>query len=193
MNIKIEITSIFIGVIIGAALIILQIHFYRRRKQKHQENMHYTRFLLAKLREMQDILSQYRQDYTDSTLKTVISAVGSNRRGNMNCVGVPNQRLRILVRFYAPKLAASLTKLEKTCQDYDNMLEHCVNLETEIEDVKKGKLYDLYNKQLNLNQAIADMQSEVIALAGDKTYLEQLERIPLAKAANKRMQRSAAI
>jgi hypothetical protein len=169
---RIEINRILIGFAIGSILTSFLWRLRWRRQIKQQQERDKVAFLLAKLKEMQDVLFQYRQGYTDSTLETMLSAYGSNQKGDLNHNKVLNERLRILVRFYAPELADSLTKLEESGKGYGNALEHCVNVDTQPEDAKKRMLYDLYNKQLNLNQAIGDMRAEVTALTGDRTYLE---------------------
>lgn len=158
-------------VTITFAVMLLEMYFKSRRKRKYQQEQQKDRFLLAKLNEIQDILYQYRQAYTDSTLE-IISAYSIGLQQKQDSIKVPDKRLQTLVHFYAPELTDSLTKLEKSCENYGNVLAHCVGLEMQTADTKKNILRGLYKEQLNLYQTIADMKAEVIALSRNRLYFD---------------------
>lgn len=164
MNAWIGIIGTVIGTFIGGGAAWLNSRFQLR----HQTERDRKTFMLQKLEEIHQLLSQYKHSYkmlTAEFLRTFAS--GQQEFGDLE--PIPSERLKMLIGFYAPDLATHLKKVEEQGEGFGELIGKHVLLGESDQSAQKKSLGFLLMQSGEIGRACEEMQQEVIQLA--KSYI----------------------
>lgn len=158
----------FIGIVVGTVLgggiawfnSSFQLHYQAERDRK--------RFVLSKLEEIHELLSDYKHSYqmlTAEMLKRLASEVFEELP---ELQAIPSEKLKMLVGFYAPELSASFSNVERFGEEYGELIGDHLLREKGREAQKKSVSFLLFQSG-KIGEACGAMQQEVIHLS--KRYL----------------------
>jgi len=165
MNAWIGIIGTVIGTFIGGGAAWLNSRFQLR----HQTERDRKTFMLQKLEEIHQLLSQYKHSYkmlTTEFLRTFAS--GQQEFGEVE--PIPSERLKMLIGFYAPDLATHLNNIEEEGESYGDLLgKYALSAGKNDKNDQKKSLGFLLFQSGKISEACEVMQQEVIQLA--KSYI----------------------
>src|SRR5689334_417684 len=161
----ITIIGSLLGVAVGGGLAWLNSRYQFLRQDERDRK----RFILSKLEELHELISEYRQAYNSATADRFATATGADSWYAKDGRPLPIEKLRMLVGFYAEDLTSYLGDLEKAGLDVGMMAMQCAKIHRESENTKEQLIKALFSKQQELNSACEKMQKQVVSLS--KKYL----------------------
>ena len=151
-----------IGVVVGGLLTMLSASVQLRR-QIHRDRQ---KILLTKLEELHQVVYLLRQAYKAADLEALSLAQDKELPNNVKeALFVPIEKLQMLVGIYAPELSNQLEKIESCCKEYG-----LTQIKYKLSADKRGAadrtaFSVLSSQQTEVQQACAEMQAAIIALA----------------------------
>lgn len=164
MNAWIGIIGIVIGTILGGGIA----WFNARFQLSHQAERDKKKFVLSKLEEIHELLSDYKHSYQMLTAEMLKRFASEDFAELPELQAIPSEKLKMLVGFYAPELSASFIIVEETGQAYGELIGNHLLGNTGRKEQKKS-LGSLLFQSGKIGEACDEMQQEVIHLS--KRYL----------------------
>jgi hypothetical protein len=161
MNAWVGIIGTVIGAILGGGLTWLNMRFQLR----HQEERERRKFLLGKLEELHEVLSQYRHCYTTATSQHYKASLANESMDLKDSSTVPIEKLRMLIGFYTPELKDSLQGLENAAYEYGNAFVQRLESMKANELERKKALSRVFETQKKIDDICKTLQEEVITIS----------------------------
>jgi hypothetical protein len=165
MNGWIAVAGTILGVLIGGGLTWLNSRF----QLKQMEAKDRKKFLLAKLEELYEIISQIGQSYSELTSEQSKIVIDRLEFQVPNSPKLPMDKLDMLVSFYATELKITLSKLTRCCEDYGEVLVRRLGLESRSNEAIKAFIDDLKREDTKVSQACIAMKKHITKLT--KNYI----------------------
>ncbi|MDQ4121662.1 MAG: hypothetical protein M3209_09480 [Acidobacteriota bacterium] len=164
MSSWIGVIAAIVGAIVGGGIAIINTRFQLREQRLRERN----KLFLSKLEEIHEVLSQFKESYKSSIHERLLTAHGTEN-AEAEWVKVPNEKLSMLVNFYATELTEHLNNVKQAQRDYSDILMKSVGFQHRSISTRKDTLNELFFAEEKIKQVCSKMQTEVVK--SSKKYL----------------------
>jgi gas vesicle protein len=154
------------GAIIGAGIAILNARYQIKTQEKREKN----KYIVSKLEDIFESISQFRKSYKENSLAWMKTLSSAQSELNLETkTNAPLERLQMLIGFYAPELKPELTKLLECRENYGDVLVDNFGVHKKDEQSRKKYLGALFHEERKISEQCDKIQEGLIFIS--KKYL----------------------